>query len=357
MRLFGSLILGLICIACSPAKEEKPPIEDCTTNCANATPGGNSGGNSGTGGTAGSGGSGGSTGSSGKGGTGGTTSSVGVKIQGFVVLHNESTFKNPILYSQTALITANPADVSLPPADNWLGSGEFSLYQVATGASWLKATPTALSESTLGGLLQITLDPSNNPSITVPVVDTALMATILGTLPGSPVLDQNAAHVLITFVDGNGTPTAGVQVKPSFAAIQAYDSGPEFSGTATGNRGQALLLNAQLTPGASVTYTANGGKTGTIPLLLEQRIVTFASAIFQLSCRDAHHTSPCPLGLNSDMSPQPLYQFRDMRNQSNLASSPLERIQRSQRNLQGVHIERSKSFVDEQRFDTSLARA
>lgn len=276
----GLLLLGILSFACSPAKEDKPPIADCTNNCANPDPGGSSGGSGGSNGGSGGGGTGGSNAAGqGGGGTGGTASLVGVKIQGTVVLHNESSFQNPIVYTQAALVSGAPADVSLPPADNWLGSGEFTLNQVATGQSWLKAAPTALPESTLGGLLQLTVDPNNNPSIAVPVVDTALMATILGTLPGSPALAQDAAHALITFVDSNNIPISGIQVQASFAATKAYDSGPQFSDTETGSRGQVLLLNTLPSPGASVAYTTKDNKTGTVPLLLEQRVVTFATII------------------------------------------------------------------------------
>jgi hypothetical protein len=194
-----------------------------------------------------------------------------------VVVHADTNFQNPTVYAQAALVSGAPSDVSLPPADNWLGNGTFTLNQVAAGESWLKATPTALSESTLGGLLQLKIDPNNNPSIDVPVVDTGVIATILGLLPGSPVLTETAAHAVIAFVTSTGTPAAGVQVTPSFGALKAYDSGPQFTDTETGSRGQALLLNAQPTTGSSVQFVTKTGDTGTVPLLLEGRVVTFVT--------------------------------------------------------------------------------
>ncbi|MCS6900893.1 MAG: hypothetical protein RMJ98_15015, partial [Myxococcales bacterium] len=247
--------LFLVLSACSANKEEKPPISDCQENCASTVI---SGGNS-----AGGGGSAGATGQSGNPGSAGS-SLTGVSLQGTVVVHSDTTFSNPSVYTQAALLSGAPADVNQPPVANWLGSGTFTLNQVASGASWLKAIPTALADVTLGGLLQLTLDPNALPTdLNLPVVDTGVITTILGLLPGSPTINTDAAHAVITFVSSAGAPLAGVKVQPSFGAIVAYDSGSQFNDTNTGSRGQALMLNAQSSPGASLTYTTSAGKSGT----------------------------------------------------------------------------------------------
>jgi hypothetical protein len=196
-----------------------------------------------------------------------------------VMIHTDTTFQAPSLYPLSALLSASPADVTQPPADNWTGSGVFSLNLVASGKSWLKATPTALADTTLAGLQLVELDPAQPSTVDVPVVDTALLSTLLGTLPGSPALNQNAAHALLTFVSGAGTPEVGLKVEPSFGALRAYDNGPQFADTETGNRGQALLLNAAPVAGPTVTFTTQSGVTGTVPLLLEASTVTFVTVV------------------------------------------------------------------------------
>jgi hypothetical protein len=96
-------------------------------------------------------------------------------------------------------------------------------------------------------------------------------------LPGSPAINTNAAHAVVTFVTSAGAPLAGVKVQSSFGAITAYDSGPQFTDTETGSRGQAVLLNAQPSPGATLSYTTSAGKSGNVPLLLESQVVTFVT--------------------------------------------------------------------------------
>jgi hypothetical protein len=195
-----------------------------------------------------------------------------------VVVHSDTTFASPSVYTQAALLSGAPADVSQPPVGNWLGSGTFTINLVASGESWLKAVPTALADVTLGGLLQLKLDPNALPSsVDIPVVDTGVIVTILGVLPGSPAITTDAAHAVVTFVTSAGVPLAGVKVKPTFGALTAYDSGPQFTDTETGSRGQAVLLNAQPSPGAALSYTTSTGKSGNVSLLLENRIVTFAT--------------------------------------------------------------------------------
>lgn len=264
-----SLLLAPL-VACSPSREEKPPIQDCVGDCVITTPGGG-------GGTSGAAGAGGAAGTGGGGGAAGAV--AGVQVQGTVVIHTDITFQNPPPYSFSALLSASPADVTQPPADNWTGTGFFSLSQVASGKSWIKATPTALADTTLGGILLVDLDPAQPSTVDVPVVDTALISTLLGTLPGSPALNQNAAHALLTFVSGAGTPEVGLKVEPSFGALRAYDNGPQFADTETGNRGQALLLNAAPVAGPTVTFTTQNGFTGMVPLLLEASTMTFVTVV------------------------------------------------------------------------------
>jgi hypothetical protein len=267
----GLVSLVLLLSACSADKEEKPPITECQVNCASNTVGG---GSSGAGGVAGAGGN---AGSAGKAGSAGNAL-TGVSLQGTVVVHSDTTFSGPSVYSQPALLSGAPADVTQPPVGNWLGNGTFTLNLVASGESWLKAAPTALADVVLGGLLQIKLDPNALPSsVDIPVVDTGVIVTILGLLPGSPVLTTDAAHAVVTFVSSAGAPLAGVKVQPSFGAITAYDNGPQFTDTETGSRGQAVLLNVQPSPGATLSYTTSTGKSGNVSLLLENHVVTFVT--------------------------------------------------------------------------------
>src|SRR5262249_40103346 len=143
---------------------------------------------------------------------------------------------------------------------------------VAAGKAWIVVNDASMGASGVWSTVSSISVPQIS-SITVPVVDQALVTSIAGSLPSVAAkgVSTKSAHVVL-LLQHAGAPYKGAQVSGATGgAVVAYDSGPgtySDTATATGAAGTVLLFDTSLSGMTSVTITDPAlNKSWPVPLL------------------------------------------------------------------------------------------
>lgn len=280
--LWPALPFALAAACASTTEKQHAPLVDCG-DCPGPT-GATGGGKPnpfGGGGASGSGG--GTSGASGAGGgSGGAV--AGVTASGSVIEIITTDFQQSIPYTMTVDISASSANPNQPTTTTVFdGKQPFHVPNVKPGLVWLRTAPTATNA--LGAWALVSVD--GKAEVTLPVVERAVLVTILGTLPSQQPLGDANAHVAAVIVDAMGAPVVGATVTADVSATIVYDDGPGYADTQTHARGVVLLLNTGTpTKTTTLSITTKDGKAFKAdPLPIDKATVTLAKVTLQLRPR------------------------------------------------------------------------
>lgn len=187
----------------------------------------------------------------------------GVPVTGNVVVTSSETFETFTPYAGEAEISAPGIGgaTSLAPYGAATGA-TFSLDDIQSGLTWF-----LVRDVTSGGAgILSTRSPvflPAGPSISLPVVDRAMLQTVAMSL--GTFLDPEAAQVVVRVRRG-GAPLSGVSVTNVGSGFVAYDEGAGVysdAASGTGGAGVILLLNAagEGALGTLAVTLGDGGKT------------------------------------------------------------------------------------------------
>jgi hypothetical protein len=183
-------------------------------------------------------------------------------------------------FTSSATIQVYPSAGNEQSASYGGSSGaSFTVKDLASGTAWLAVVDASGVWSTVSSVTAPQIS-----SVTIPVIDDALVTSVAATLPSVQAkgVSATASHVVL-FVTKSGAPASGISVSGTpGGAIVAYDTGSgtySDTATATGSAGVVLLFDATLGGMTSITLEETGSQsTWKVPIFTGSGVVTVASA-------------------------------------------------------------------------------